>query len=407
MKKIGESFEALRYRNFRLLWLGMFISRIGSEMQIVAVGWQMYILTQSAVSLGLIGLFRFLPLIIFSLLGGVIADTVDRRKLMVVTQLAMALTSLTLTVTTFTGHISPALIYLLIAIHSAASSIDSPTRQSLIPALVPKDMLFKAISVNVFMWQSSVVLGPALGGLIIASFGIGSVYLVDALSFIAVIWALFAMDPLATRIRQDTRISLYSLGEGLKFMLEKPVILAMMLLDFFASFFASATLLLPIFARDILAVGPQGLGILYSAPAIGAILASLIMSTVGQIKQQGKIVVAAVLIYGLATIFFGLSNVFVLSLLFLFVTGFADAVSMIIRHTVRQIITPDHLRGRMGSYNMIFSMGGPQLGELEAGLVAAALGAPGSVVVGGVGAIIATLLIAYFIPQLRKHHSIA
>lgn len=176
-----------------------------------------------------------------------------------------------------------------------------------------------------------------------------------------------------------------------------------MLLDFFATFFSSATVLLPIFAKDILAVGPKGLGILYAAPALGAVIAGLIVSSLGHLKNQGKILLGAIIIYGMATIFFGISRSFFLSLIFLFLTGVGDVVSTIIRNTIRQLTTPDYLRGRMVSVNMIFFMGGPQLGEAEAGILAAAIGTPASVVVGGIGTIIATLMLAFFIPKLKNY----
>lgn len=396
-------FSALRFRDFRLLWIGLLISRIGSEMQVVAVNWQIYLHTSSALSLGFIGLARFLPVLFFSIFGGIASDTVNRRRLMFVTHLAMMGFSTVLAVTTFTGHINPLLIYLLIAGNSVASAFDTPARQSIVPLLVPKNYFMNAVSLNTILWQSAVVIGPSIAGFVIAISGVGIVYLLNALSFLAVIIALIAMNPLSQTVSKETGFSLKAVMEGLSFVRRSPIIYSTMFLDFFATFFSSATVLLPIFAKDILRVGPTGLGFLYAAPALGAVIAGLIVSSLGHLKNQGKILLSAVCLYGLATILFGISKSFYLSLLFLFLTGVGDVVSTIIRNTIRQLTTPDYLRGRMVSVNMIFFMGGPQLGEAEAGILAAAIGTPASVVVGGIGTIVATLILSYFIPKLKNY----
>jgi len=199
---------------------------------------------------------------------------------------------------------------------------------------------------------------------------------------------------------------LQSLKEGLNFVKKTPLIYSTMLLDFFATFFASATVLLPIFALDILHVGPQGLGLLYAAPALGAIIAGLITSSLGHFKNQGKILVTAICFFGLGTILFGISRNFYLSLFFLMIIGAGDMVSTVIRNTIRQMITPDSLRGRMVSINMIFFMGGPQLGEAEAGFLAALVGTPFSVIVGGVGTIVATFFLIKMVPKLLHYQGI-
>lgn len=322
---------------------------------------------------------------------------------MFVTHLAMMGFSTVLAVTTFTGHINPLLIYLLIAGNSVASAFDTPARQSIVPLLVPKNYFMNAVSLNTILWQSAVVIGPSIAGFVIAISGVGIVYLLNALSFLAVIIALIAMNPLSQTVSKETGFSLKAVMEGLSFVRRSPIIYSTMFLDFFATFFSSATVLLPIFAKDILRVGPTGLGFLYAAPALGAVIAGLIVSSLGHLKNQGKILLSAVCLYGLATILFGISKSFYLSLLFLFLTGVGDVVSTIIRNTIRQLTTPDYLRGRMVSVNMIFFMGGPQLGEAEAGILAAAIGTPASVVVGGIGTIVATLILSYFIPKLKNY----
>jgi len=372
-------------------------------MQIVAISWQLYLLTNSALSLGLIGLARFLPIAFLSLVGGITADLHNRRKIMIVCQLVMAAISAILALSTLSGQISPALIYILLAANSAATTFDTPARQAIVPSLVPKKFFMNAVSLNTIMWQTAVVLGPSLSGFIIAYVGVSSIYIANIFSFAVVILALFAMKTVKHDVARTTTFTLASIKEGLTFVLKTPIIYSTMLLDFFATFFSSATVLLPIFAKDILSVGPQGLGFLYAAPSIGGVLAGVLVSTLGHFRNQGKILISTVILYGLNTALFGFSKSFYLSLIFLAATGAADVVSTILRNTIRQLNTPDYIRGRMVSVNMIFFMGGPQLGEVEAGVLAAIVGAPASVVVGGIGAIISSLLLARLIPQLKNY----
>lgn len=372
-------------------------------MQVVAIGWHVYTITHSPLSLGLIGLSRVIPLILFSFFSGLTADILNRKKVMFVCQIIMMITSSILAWLTYTNQATPFLIYLLLAINSTATVFDTPARQSLIPLLVPKRYLMNAIGLNSTMWQTAVVLGPAAAGFTIDILGLANVYLINTISFVAVIIALILMNPLKQKkLEKAVLFNLKSIKEGIHFVKSSPLIYSTMILDFFATFFASATTLLPIFAQEILEVGPRGLGFLYAAPSLGGVMAGIIISAIGHFKRQGKILLVAVGIYGLATILFGLSKYYYLSLLVLTVAGAGDIVATVIRNTIRQLYTPDHLRGRMVSINMIFFMGGPQLGEVEAGVVAAAFGTPASVVIGGVGTVIVTLLIAYLIPKIRN-----
>lgn len=403
MKTHRNPFAVLRFRDFRLLWTNLLISQIGSQMQVVAVVWHVYLLTKSPLSLGIIGLVRFIPLIFLSLFSGMIADRFDRKKIMLFSQLLMALSALILTITTFTNQVSPTLIYFSLVLASIGFTFDMPARQSLIPQLVPKEYLMGAIGLNSTLWQIAFVLGPSLGGFAIAAFGIGSIYLINTVSFLPIILGLLLMKSYHNNSMNKTSLTFAAIKEGIAFIKSKPLIYSTMILDFFATFFSSATVLLPIFAKDILAVGPKGLGILYAAPAIGGIFAGLITSSFHRLRNQGKILLIAVILYGVATALFGISHSFYLSILFLALTGIGDVVSAVIRNTIRQLATPDHIRGRMTSINMIFFMGGPQLGEVEAGFLAAAIGTPMSVVVGGVGTVIATLIIAACTPRLRKY----
>jgi MFS family permease len=406
----GRLFVALQHRNFRLLWLGLLISFSGSLMQSAALLWHVSLLVpedRRAIALGMVGLVRVIPVIVFSLLSGVAADVYDRRKLMLVTQTMMALLASGLAVITWRGLDAVWPIYAIAAASSAAGAFDLPARQALTPNLVPREHLANALTLNTIIFQVAAVAGPALGGIVIGQLGIAWAYAFNALSFLVVIGALLLMRGGMSEPRgaaEKATFTLHAAMEGLRFVFRAPIIRSTMLLDFFATFFSSATALLPLYAQDILGVGPSGYGWLYAAPAAGAILTSAVMvKAVDHIDRRGRVLVAAVMGYGLATVAFGLSTSFWLSFGCLALTGAADTVSMVFRNLIRQLETPDHLRGRMVGVNMVFFMGGPQLGELEAGLVAQWLGAVTSVVSGGIACVVATAWIAATTPALRRY----
>jgi MFS family permease len=406
-----RSFPALRHRNFRLLWIGLFVSFTGSFMQNAALLWHVSLLVppdKKGLALGLMGLVRIVPIVFFSLVAGVVADASDRRRVMLLTQTAATCVAATLATLAFRGLSAAWPIYVLAALGGAAAAFDLPARQALLPMLVPREDLPNAISLNTIMMQAAAVIGPAAGGLLIGATHVGWAYALNAASFLCVIGALLLLRGVETRAPVDptTRndLSLHSALEGLRFVFRSPMIRSTMLLDFFATFFSSATALLPIFAQDVLKVGAHGYGWLYAAPAAGAVLASAAMvGLVDRIERRGAALLAAVVVYGIATIVFGVSRSFLLTFLCLAVSGAADTVGMVIRNVVRQLETPDRLRGRMTGVNMVFFMGGPQLGELEAGLVAQWLGAVVSVVSGGVGCLVATAWVAAATPALRRY----
>ena len=373
------------------------MSVTGSQMQFVAINWHVYLLTKSAFALGLVGLFRGVPIIVCSLAGGVVADAFDRKRTMVVTQTVMLLTAALLTAETLAGLKSVWPIYLLSAMSAAAQAFDTPARQALMPTLVPEEDFPNAVSLGIIVFNIAIILGPAIAGFILAETGPAIIYGFNALSFLAVIGAVIAMrtsgKPDLQRGRREA-LSFGALKEGLRFVWQTPIIVQTMTLDFAATFFASATLLLPIFAQERLHVGARGYGFLAAAPAIGSVLTALVMARIGNFQKQGRLVVASVAVFGVATAGFGVSTVYWLSLLMLAITGAADTVSTVLRQTIRQLVTPNQLRGRMTSINMMFFMGGPQLGELEAGSLAALIGAPLSVVVGGLGSLICAAIAA-------------
>jgi len=413
-------FAALRHRNFRLLWIGLLISFSGSLMQSAAILWHVSLLVPAdkrALALGMVGLVRVLPVIFFSLLSGVAADVYDRRKLMLVTQTVMAIFAAALAALTWRGLTEVWPVYAISAAGAAAGAFDLPARQALTPNLVPREDLPNALTLNTIMFQIAAVTGPALGGIVIGQLGVAWAYALNALSFLVVIAALVMMrdvDPRSTGVGARTpeaggaaakpAFTLHAALEGLRFVFRAPLIRSTMLLDFFATFFSSATALLPLYAQDILGVGAHGYGWLYAAPAAGAIVTSAVMvRAVDWIDRRGDWLIAAVLGYGAATVLFGLSRSFWVSFACLALTGATDTVSMVFRNLIRQLETPDHLRGRMVGVNMVFFMGGPQLGELEAGLVAQWLGPVVSVVSGGIACIAATGWIAKITPALRHY----
>ena len=401
----NSAFAALRHRDYRLLWLGQIVSVTGSQMQFVAINWHVYLLTKSAFALGLVGLFRGVPIIICSLAGGVVADAIDRKRLMIVTQTIMLTSAALLTAGTLAGFESVWPIYVLSGIASAATAFDTPARQALMPTLVPIEDFPNAVSLAVIVFNVATIAGPAIAGFLLAESGPAIIYGINALSFLAVIGALIAMrasgQPELQTERKDA-LSLAALKEGLTFVWHTPIIVQTMTLDFLATFFASATLLLPIFAQERLHVGARGYGFLAAAPAIGSVLTALVLARLGTLRRQGRLVVASVAVFGVATAAFGVSTVYWVSLLMLAITGAADTVSTVLRQTIRQLVTPNHLRGRMTSINMMFFMGGPQLGELEAGVLAGFIGAPLSVVIGGLGSLITAAIAAVKSKNLMK-----
>jgi MFS family permease len=404
----GSALVPLRHRNFRLFWLGTFVSMAGSMMRNAAILWHVSLLAppgHKAIALGGVGLVRVVPIIGCSLIAGATADAFDRRRVLFVTNSVMLAISTALAVVTLSGYRELAIVYALAALSAAAGTFDNPARNSFFPSLVPREQLPNAISLNSILFQAASVIGPMIGGFVIAVSSVGWVYVVDAASFLVLIGSLLAMRDVVVRPSAGRPpLTFGTVREGIAFVFGTPLIRSSMLLDFFATFFASATALLPVFAQDILHVGAHGYGVLSSATAAGAVVTSLAMvRIVDRVRRRGRLLVAAAVTYGLATVAFGLSTVFSLSLLCLFLAGAADMVSTVLRNVIRQLATPDHLRGRMTSVNMIFFMGGPQLGELEAGAVAQAFGPVVSVTSGGLACVLSVLWIAWRTPALAKY----
>jgi MFS family permease len=411
---------ALRHRDFRLFWGGELISSVGSQMQIVAVNWHVYQLLRGttytlalfgqrvsvdagALGLGLLGLVRIFPIIGFGLLGGLLADRFDRRKLILVCNIASAALAGALAAVTLTGHVTLLALYGLTAAGIAIEAFDEPAQNSLAPQLVPREHLTNAVSLNSLIWMIGTVIGPGLAGETIAHLAIGLVYAINALTFLLVFGAVWAMRYRGQEGVERAEVSWRALREGLRFVRGERLIWGTMLIDFYATFFSSARTMLPIVADRLLHVGVQGYGVLATAQPVGAVTTGILLSLRRDIRRQGATMLASVIVYGLATALFGLSPIFALSYLLFALTGVGDTVSTIIRATIRHTLTPDYVRGRMSSIHMILSDAGPQLGELEAGLVAAVLGAPFAIVSGGLATVLLTGWIAWRWAALRGY----
>ena len=395
--------RVLRNRNYALLFWGQLISSAGTQMQVVAVSWQVYLLTHSAVALGLIGLVQAIPRLIFSLVGGILADAFDRRKLLFLIEILLASTSAVLALCTVFHVINIVIIYIVVLIAGSVSAFEFPTRQAIVPSLVRREEMIDALSLNTVMMQLTLIIGPTAGGFAIAWIGVANTYWFDVISYFVVIGSLLLMVVPRIPAEKRAQAGIGALVDGMKFLRAHPVILAVLSLDFFATFFGSPKALLPVYASDILHVGPQGLGILLAATSIGAVSLAPFTGLIGRIPRQGLGVVLAIIVWGLCITAFGLSpGPLWLGVLFLAGSGAADMVSMILRNLVIQLTTPDEFRGRISAVNAMFVMGGPMLGQFESGLVAGLFTPEFSVVSGGLACIFAALAIVALVPSLIR-----
>jgi len=422
MSNKHQRLVALQHKDFRLLWLGQLASTTGSNMQLIAVNWHVFELLKGqsyridllgqqiqldagALGLGGLGLVRILPIVIFALVGGILADTRNRRHVIIWTQTASALFAALLAGVTFAGQDSVIAIYLLSSAIAAATAFEQPAQQSLVPNVVPRNHLTNAVSLNTLQWQIATIVGPAVAGVLVSIFDLSLVYTLNTLTFVVLIGAVLLMDHRGGVAAKNTGLGREALIEGWRFTYRTRLIRSTMLLDFFATFFSSARTMLPIVAEEILGVGVQGYGLLATAQPVGSVIAGAFISLRRDIQRQGVILLLSVALYGLATALFGVSTIYALSYFLFGLTGAGDTVSTVIRGTIRQLMTPDSLRGRMTGINMMFFMGGPQLGELEAGVVAAVFGVPFAIVSGGLLTVLLTGWVAWKYPRLRNYTS--
>ena len=391
---------ALAHRDFRLFWTGGTLSYIGTQLTTVAMAWQVYELTDSALQVGFLGLGRAIPQVALALFGGLLADAGDRRRLMMSVQLFQFAISVGLVTLTVSDLVTANVLFGAAVLFSLAAALENPIRTAVIPNLVPADSLASAVALNTTQRSLASILGPSLAGVMLALSGPDLCYALNGLSWLAMSGALALIGRPLQLTRAGT-VSLDALMAGVRFVRGQPVILSFMVLDFGATFFGSSAALLPIYARDVIESGPVGLGILYASPAIGALAVGAALSGPLHIDRAGRWALLGVAFYAICTMIFALSTTLWLSILMLAGTGAGNMVSAVLRGTSNQLLTPDDLRGRVAAVNSAFVNGGPQLGQFESGVVSAATSVQFSAFTGGLGAMLLTGGIA-LLPRVRS-----
>ncbi|MET0630550.1 MAG: MFS transporter [Xanthobacteraceae bacterium] len=388
------------HRSFVLFWCARTFTNGAYMMQGVAVGWQIYELTNNPLDLGLVGLVQFFPLIAMSIIAGQVLDLFDRRVIAGVCQIGKALAALLLAVGTAQGWLGREAMFAILFLSGTARAFEIPTMHALLPGIVPVTLLPRAIAASATAQQTAVICGPSIGGLMYA-FGPTAVYATCTLVFVAAS-ALIGLIHVAPRPEQRKPVTLATVFAGFRYIRHQPIVLGAISLDLFAVLLGGVTALLPIYARDILEAGPWALGLLRSAPAVGALATAIVLAHHSIAGHAGRIMFVAVGMFGLATLIFGLSTSVVLSFLALVVYGASDAVSVVIRQSLVQLRTPHDMLGRVMAVNAMCTGSSGTLGEFRAGVVAAWLGAVPAVLMGGFGTIVVMLIWMWAFPQLRR-----
>jgi MFS family permease len=398
-----DAFAALRFRDYRLFTIGRTLLFTAGQMQTVALGWELYERTGSALVLGGIGLAQVLPAILLTLIAGHVADKYHRKPTMLLSVMVFVLCSIGLAIISYTqAPNSVILIYTILVLIGISKAFLKPASDALMFGLIPITVFTNAATWNSSSFQIASVVGPALGGFAIALLGGATdVYILAAVAgLLCFILMAMVVEPTFTRSKEP--ISLKALAAGATFVWQNQLILAAITLDMFAVLLGGAVALLPIFAKDILRVGPFELGCLQAAPSIGALIMAVSLAHLPPLRKAGKALLWSVVGFGIVTIIFGFSRWFWLSLLMLALSGALDAISVVIRHTLVQIRTPDNLRGRVAAINSVFISASNELGGFESGLAAAFLGPVVAVVGGGIGTIVVALAVAYIWPEMRR-----
>lgn len=397
---------ALQSRDFRLLFAGIVVSNLGLQMQSTAIGWELYDRTHSAYALGFVGLVALFPLVALALPAGHLVDTRDRRSMLMASLAIFAASSVGLAIVS-ASHGPLAALYGCVLLAGVARAFHTPARNALLPALVPPSLLANAITWNSGGWQLASVLGPAAGGALIAARGnAAAVYVCAAIGSLSFLVMLVAIRHRSAE-RLHSELTFGALVAGVRFVARSKLLLPTITLDLFAVLLGGATTLLPIYAKDILHVGPAGLGWLDAAPSLGAVLMAVALASRPPMRQAGRSLLLAVLGFGVGTLVFGVSTSFSLSIAMLAVIGGLDMVSVVIRNTVATLVTPDDMRGRVGAITGLFIGTSNQLGGFESGAVAGAFGPVFSVVSGAIGTIIVVFAVAWYWPSVRRLGTLA
>lgn len=389
-------------RDYRLLWSGQLVSTIGRQITVVAVPYQVYLLTRSSLAVGLLGIAQVIPLVAFSLGGGAVADAVDRRRLLLGCQVLLAMTSVALALGAVAMRAPVWFLYAVTGVSAGISAVEQPARSATVPRLVSREKLPAALSLQQVLFQVAQIAGPALGGLVIAEVGLAWAYAIDAATFgagLAAVWAMSPQPPEAGGVRPGWG----ALVEGLSYLRKRTMLLSTFAVDLNAMIFGMPRALFPALATETFRVGPAGLGLLHAAPAIGALLGALSAGWIGRIRRQGAAVMWAVVAWGSAIAAFGLSvSALWLGVVFLAIAGAADVVSAVFRGTILQLSVPDSLRGRVTAVHIMVVTSGPRLGDVEAGVVASVTSPAFSVVSGGVACVAGVGVLALLVPAFGR-----
>ncbi|HEY0388444.1 MAG TPA: MFS transporter [Gaiellales bacterium] len=405
VRAVAVDTSALREsRDYRLLVVGGFVSGLGSQVTLVALPYQVYLLTRSSFMVGLVGLVELFPLIAFGLVGGALADRVDRRRLLLVAQVGMLATSAGLAAGAADGDPPIALVFALAGLAAGGSAIDRPTRAAIVPSLVGRARLRSAISFNYGLVQLALVVGPAVGGILIAAVGLTWAYLLDAVTFVAMIVSVLAISAQPPAESSSGREPfLASVTSGLRFAAERGELMGSFVIDILAMTFGMPRALFPALSLNVYHAGATGVGLLYAALSAGAMVAAFSTGWLTHARRLGRIVVFAILLWGIGIAVMGLTSSLVVAMACLCVAGSADSVSAVCRSTILQTATPDRMRGRMSSVFTLVVAGGPRLGDVESGAVAAAVGTQASVVLGGVACVAGLLPVVAAFPAFWNY----
>ncbi|MFC0022478.1 MFS transporter [Neobacillus cucumis] len=400
----GESL--FREPSFRNYWISRILASTSFQMLSVAIGWQMYDLTHDPFSLGLVGLAQFIPMVLLTFVVGQIADQFDRRKIVFICLMIESFIAAMLLYGNLSGWLGREQILVAAAILGACRSFEGPTSAALLPQLVPNKILQQAISLITTAGQTSQILGPMIGGLL---FSLGASYVYSTATVALLIGAIltYLVRPEHEFVRKSEPVSFRSIFLGLEFIYRHPVILGTISLDLFAVLLGGATALLPIYAQDILRTGPWGLGLMRTAPAVGALLVSLVLAYYPLKNNIGLKLFGALAVFGLATMLFAISSNLIVSLIALLLIGGSDVISVVIRSSLVQLQTPDEMRGRVNAVNSLFIGTSNQLGEFESGTMAGLMGTVPAAFIGGVGTILVAGIWMYLFPSLRRIRSLS
>jgi MFS family permease len=404
LRGVAVDTTALREsRDYRVLVIGGLISGIGTQVTLVALPFQIYVLTSSSFLVGLLGLVELVPLVVVALLGGTLADRMDRRRLLLISQVVQAGTSLCLVIGAAAGSPPVGVLYLIAAVASGASAVDRPTRAAMVPALVGPERLRSAISFNYGLVQVAMVVGPAMGGIIIAAGGLTWAYAVDVATFLAMIAAAWAIASPPRPAVEPGASFLSAVRDGIRFAGRSGELMGSFAIDILAMTFGMPRALFPALALTVYDAGPEGVGILYAAVSAGAVVAAFSTGWMIHARRLGRIVVFAVLVWGVGIACLGLTSELWVGALCLLVAGAADSVSAVCRSTILQTVTPDEMRGRMSAIFTLVVAGGPRLGDVESGTVAAVGGTQLSVVSGGVICVLGIVPVLAAFPEFWRY----